>query len=346
MPHSAGRKRCSKCRKTLPLRFFYRKRAMPDGYAASCKACAAEYARGCRPRWRALRQGPSESTLAISRKKALTALSRFVAREGHTRVPPQHVEDGIRLGRWVVRRRADANLGRMSADLARSLEAIPGWSWHPREEGFQRGLDLLKGFAARAGHCCVPGAHRELGFRLGVWVAARRTDHRLGRLAPDRVAALTALPQWHWSARPFLRRRHGERALAALRRFAAREGHTSVPRGHRESGVGLANAVRRWRAAWKKGELDPLVARKLQRLPGWAWGIRIEAFGRGLERLRRYVAREGHARVPVAHLERGFKLGWWVAIKRRDHRKGRLADYQVRALEAVSGWAWDLRTAR
>jgi helicase associated protein len=54
-------------------------------------------------------------------------------------------------------------------------------------------------------------------------------------------------------------------------------------------------------------------ARELEALPGWTWSdAREGAFALGLERLQRYVAREGHARVPATHEEAGYNLGAWV----------------------------------
>ena len=279
------------------------------------------------------------------RKLALCALWSFVAREGHARVPFRHIEHEFPLGRWVARRRRDAKARRLARDLWATLGALPGWTWDTYADAFERGLDVLRLFAEREGHCAVPQPHREAGFALGDWVSDRRQDLRLGRLAPERAAALEALPGWTWSG-------HGrfgyanERALRALLCFARRTGHTSIPPDWREAGVSLGRCVGRWRTAQGRGELDPALARELEALPGWTWNnARERAFALGFERLQRYVAREGHARVPVAHEEGGYHLGAWVAFKRRDRKKGRLPDDQVRALQALPGWSWNVQHA-
>ena len=37
------------------------------------------------------------------------------------------------------------------------------------------------------------------GFKLGLWVANRRKDYKVGRITPERVEALEAIPGWTWS---------------------------------------------------------------------------------------------------------------------------------------------------
>jgi len=62
----------------------------------------------------------------------LALLKNFVLREGHTRVPEDHYQEGRPLG-WVVREwreshRRDGNW-RLTPDLEERLESIDGWEW-------------------------------------------------------------------------------------------------------------------------------------------------------------------------------------------------------------------------
>ncbi len=66
---------------------------------------------------------------------------------------------------------------------------------------------------------------------------------------------------------------------------------------------------------------------------------------KGFDYLKRFVKRERHARVPINHIEAGFKLGMWVRRQRLTHRKNSLLPARIRALEAVKGWVWDLHAA-
>ena len=80
-----------------------------------------------------------------------------------------------------------------------TLEALPGWTWDPLEDSFQRGLIELRSFVAREGHARVPdGYTAPTGFALGVWVGNRRGEHRSAALSPNHVALLEAVPGWTW----------------------------------------------------------------------------------------------------------------------------------------------------
>ena len=55
---------------------------------------------------------------------------------------------------------------------------------------------LVESAVEREGHANVPAKHREADYRLGKWVAARRQEHRLGKLHPERAAQLESFPGW------------------------------------------------------------------------------------------------------------------------------------------------------
>ena len=57
-----------------------------------------------------------------------TALERLAAREGHARVPQDHLEDGFRLGRWVSNQRVARKRDVLSFDRVARLDAL-GMVW-------------------------------------------------------------------------------------------------------------------------------------------------------------------------------------------------------------------------
>jgi superfamily II DNA or RNA helicase len=267
----------------------------------------------------------------------LAALRVYVAREGHARVPQRHIQGHLQLGAWVTSRRVEHAAGRLDLARAAELEALPGWTWDPFADDWAAALAALRVFVAREGHARVTGDHIEAGIHLGLWVLNKRRDRRTGRLDRARAAELEALPGWTWD--PFAD--DWAAGLAALRSFAAREGHAHVPWDHVEGDLRLGRWVVKRRAEYTGERLDPVRAAELEKVRGWNWDPRTEAWVTGLAALRGFVAREGHARVPSNHVEDGLRLGSWVGSRRQDHKRGRLSPARAAELEALPGWTWD-----
>jgi hypothetical protein len=70
------------------------------------------------------------------------------------------------------------------------------------EEAWQRGLEALKKFKAREGHCEVRKSHLEGTFKLGQWLSVQRrsndiiADNRKRRL--DAIGFVWDLQERHW----------------------------------------------------------------------------------------------------------------------------------------------------
>jgi hypothetical protein len=129
-------------------------------------------------------------------------LERFAERTGHTRIPAKYRDgDGFRLGGWVVRQRQGQKHGELSAERARRLEGLPGWTWDLFEASWVEGFARLLAFVEREGHSRVPGSYRDDGYRLGRWVIKQRQAYRHGKLDRERRARLQALPGWVWKTR-------------------------------------------------------------------------------------------------------------------------------------------------
>lgn len=138
---------------------------------------------------------------AASWERHYEALLRFVEREGHARVPTDHVEDGLPLAAWVIRHRLEHKAGRVPAERVPRLEALPGWAWDVLAARWDEHYDALCRFAAREGHARVPNGHVEGDLKLGQWVVATRYKGRKGELPADRASRLEKVPGWVWHAR-------------------------------------------------------------------------------------------------------------------------------------------------
>ena len=235
-------------------------------------------------------------------------LSRFVEREGVARPAQAHHEDGFPLGRWVNKRRGSCRRGSLPPSRIARLESMPGWTWEPLDERWDRNYALLTAFCEREGHAIVPRGHLEDGYPLGAWVGNLRAFHRDGRLSADRVTLLEGLPGWTWDAHRAAR----DSAIGCLRRFVEREGHARVPPSHVEDGFKLGRWVATKRVARRSDRLDPGQAKALEGFPGWSWDPVDLDWQEGLANLRRFVEREGHARPLNMECIDGYQVGRWV----------------------------------
>ncbi|MHB1523759.1 MAG: DEAD/DEAH box helicase [Candidatus Dormibacteria bacterium] len=269
--------------------------------------------------------------------RAYALLEAFVAREGHALVPQGIVRDGVRLGAWVSNQRMFFHKGRLPPDRVHQLEALAGWSWDAVDAQWEANFTALRAFAARTGNVDVPKSWIENGARIGWWIGTQRQAFKRGSLDQARATLLEGLPGWSWDKIEA----KWEAGFASLTRFVEREGEASVPVEFVDEAdyrLGQWTAVQRRRHAL--GKLSEGRRRRLEALPGWSWNVVASRQQSALLILRRFVAREGHARVPAAHVEDGFPLGAWVAERRRAYRRGKLDQMLAEELIALPDWRW------
>ena len=196
---------------------------------------------------------------------------------------------------------------------------------------------VLERFVAREHHARVPARHLEDGYRLGQWVSVQRIASRSGRLPPERIARLEALPGWDWDPLDA----DWEAGFSCLERFVAREHHARVPGRHLEDGYRARAVGKLQRAAYRAGQLSADRAERLDRCPAGSGNPRDADWEEGFSRLERFAAREApHAR-PRGHLEDGYRLGQWVSEQRSTYRAGRLPPERIARLEACPAGCWN-----
>jgi|GEM_PF-1524384 len=257
-------------------------------------------------------------------------LSRYASREGNCLVPQSHIEDDYPLGRWVSHIRG--RHGERSPEQLAMLGHL-GFVWDALEENFQQGLTALTEWKARHGHLAVPRNQIVNGIKLALWISVRRRQYRQGVLSRDRIAALERIG-FSWEPKDEL----WETGFRALEVFASREGHCLVPPNHIENGVQLTSWVYHQKALAAKGKIPPDKLARFTRI-GFVQGSFIKhREDRALSALRSFKAREGHVKVPRAHLEDGFNLGTWLSSRR--HQEYKTSPELKAALEAI-GFSWN-----
>ena len=196
---------------------------------------------------------------------------------------------------------------------------------------------LLLALVDREGHALVHAHHHENGFPLGAWVSSQRAQYAQQILRSSRVLRLERVEGWAWDA--FAER--WEEGYRALLEYVATEGHALVPQQHRVDNLQLGSWVGVQRRAHKKGQLDAEYVERLESVTGWSWEPHVDKWEAGYHALAEFAQREGHALVPLAHVEEEHRLGSWVGVQRKAHANGTLSSARVSRLQDVRGWCWD-----
>jgi hypothetical protein len=121
------------------------------------------------------------------------------------RLPSAHAKSPgeATLGRWLYRRRREAQAGILSPDVRDGLDVIPGWDLASKrkaedEARWQQRLQQVKDIRDAGGewprHQKTPDADERV---LGVWLQAQRINYNQGKLVPEKESLLNeVLPGW------------------------------------------------------------------------------------------------------------------------------------------------------
>ena len=150
---------------------------------------------------------------------------------------------------------------------------------------------------------------------------------------------MEAIEGWSWDVLD----NNFSKGLSSLKSFVEREKHFKIPKSYRDSdGLDLNKWVFNRRKDFKNGKLSPERICALNSIEGWVWDPYEAEFQEGLKKLKEWVKRNNHARVPPNYIDNGeFKLGVWVSSRRRDFKNGKLSPDRIKQLENVNGWIWD-----
>lgn len=219
----------------------------------------------------------------------LGLLARYREREGHANVPPSHVEDGFRLGRWCHKLRQYERNDLLRQERREALNAINGWAWRPLDRRWLQGYNMTLAYREREGHCRVPQTYVENGFPLGSWVNTQREFDRNGQLSDARRTLLDAIDGWIW--KPLDETFEVNCALVA--QYREREGHAFVPQSRVEDGVQIGNWCVRMRKLARAGKLSPERTAALDAIDGWTWDPFEDKFQTHYDLLLQFQKREG-----------------------------------------------------
>lgn len=107
-----------------------------------------------------------------------------------------------RLAAWATRCRNLHEKGQLSADRVDELASMPGWTWEGKHETFWReSVTFLTDWAVRNDRLPKPKSHDVDEQRAWRCVSAQRASYKGGKLSPERIAVIEAIPGWTWRGR-------------------------------------------------------------------------------------------------------------------------------------------------
>jgi superfamily II DNA or RNA helicase len=197
-------------------------------------------------------------------------LATYVHKHGDALVPQTYVVGGRRLGQWVQVQRSAYAKNSLSADRAKRLGKLPGWSWQARADRWERNYALLVAYVKAHGHAQVPQSYSVSGVKLGIWLGEQRGAYAKGSMPEDRQKRLEKLRGWEWNSRSAA----WDQAYEALGRFIREHGHARVPVSYEQDGLRLGLWVANQRRKCARGDLAEDRRKLLDKLPGWTWRAR------------------------------------------------------------------------
>ena len=95
--------------------------------------------------------------------------------------------------------------------------------------------------------------------------------------------------------------------------------------------------------AHQRGSKDNLSSERiklLELLPYWTWEFLDDQWNDGFDKLKAFIAKHGHAKVPARLIIDGVKLGIWVGTKRKG--KDKVSIEIIKLLESLPNWSWNI----
>jgi len=273
-------------------------------------------------------------------------LKMYVAKHGDARPSRTHgVEYGI--GDWIINQRESYSSQKLSKERIEALENVhPSWSWNPLEDDWNFMFNLLKEFEVINGHTRVIATHKFEGFNLGNWVHAQRSKKserpgsRKQELSKDKVEKLESLSTWTWDpAEEDL-----EKYISAIKVYSEAFGNSRVPISYKYNDLFLGKWVSHKRNKYSLGKLPKEQVEMIEKnFPDWSWSPFKDDWERNLSLLQKFIAINGHARVPVEEIFDGVNIGSWISNLKSKYKAGRLSSEQIEILQnSHSSWTWTL----
>lgn len=144
--------------------------------------------------------------------------SVFYQKNGHLRVPTDYCQNGIKLGKWLLRQRAYHKKGKLTEVQLEQLTTV-GFSVECRNKSWDCNYAEAQAYYMEHGNLEVqPEYVASNGTWLGKWVSVQRTAYQRGNLSKERKTQLDAIGM-RWEKASMLRWRDNLEAVGCYPRM-------------------------------------------------------------------------------------------------------------------------------
>jgi len=204
-------------------------------------------------------------------------LNKFISENGHSDIKTSEFFEGYYLGKWVSHQRKYYKSNNLSQERMDLLNEIDGWSWDPRNDGFNKFFNTLEEFLDKYGEMPTRGKPYK-GVDLMDNILSINFQRKKGKYNLERLAKLESLSPkgFGWSKDEIT----FEKNFFDLLNFSKREKHSYPDVLHIESDGGVqlgrfANNIRKSYHGSKSRHTTSLDKEKIKRfeteIPYWNW---------------------------------------------------------------------------
>jgi hypothetical protein len=196
--------------------------------------------------------------------KNFLELQKFVKQHGHFSIPTSLPGVETELDRWLTRQRFMFRQKTLDESKISRLESLPGWTWEPNADTWEKYFKLLKEFNRENGHL-LPIFGDSQG--LKEWINGQRKIYKRGNYPANRATKLQSLTGWSWDPYEL----SFDSGISALVEYLKVHGNSNPGVNENQGNFPLGRWVRQQRINYSKGVLPPHLVTKLNEVPRWAW---------------------------------------------------------------------------
>lgn len=127
-----------------------------------------------------------------------------------------------------------------------------------------------------------------------------------------------------------------------VRAFVQKRGWAALQQGTVVApGVDIFSWVHTKRMDYRNGRIAHWQVEICEAIEGWSWDPVRDRYVRDIDNLRRFALKHGWDAVTQETELDGVNIVRWCINRRAAYRRGKLAPWLVKALEAIPGWCWE-----